>query len=122
MNDLTLRFQEKITDDYNTYIDELMTKEKEKLISQAEEISAVHQIYEALKTDVHMENRQLEYLLKFKQPLMMIHDQCLLMENDLSYALETLINDICDRKDIEQDYPMMDDLREAEQNKGVQMC
>jgi molybdopterin converting factor small subunit len=121
MDDLNMKFQEKIKGDYKAYINELMTKDKEELINLSEEISAVRQIYKALKSDVSMENHQLEYLLRFKHPLMVIHDQCLIMENDLSYALETLINDICDKRDIEQDYPMEDDLMEPKQ-EGVQMC
>jgi len=52
---------------------------------------------------------------------MVLHDQCLIMENDLSYALETLINDICNERDIEQDYQMEEDLMEPKQ-EGVQMC
>ena len=122
MNDLSIRFQEKIANDYNTYITELMTKEKEELISLAEEIGAIHRIYKALKTSVRIENHQMEYLLKFKQPLMVIHDQWLPAEQNLSDALDTVIYDICDRMDIEQDYPMEDDLNEPEQNKGVRMC
>jgi hypothetical protein len=98
-----------------------MTKDKEELINLSEEISAVRQIYKALKSDVSMENHQLEYLLRFKHPLMVLHDQCLIMENDLSYALETLINDICNERDIEQDYQMEEDLMEPKQ-EGVQMC
>lgn len=121
MDDLNMKFQKKIKDDYKEYIAELMTKEKEELINLSEEISAVRQIYQALKSDVPMENHQLEYLLKFKHPLMVLHDQCLIMENDLSYALETLINDICDKRDIEQDYPMEGELIEPKQ-EGVQMC
>ncbi|MEW6065103.1 hypothetical protein SAMN02745133_02566 [Desulforamulus putei DSM 12395] len=121
MDDLNIKFQEKIKDNYKKYLDDLMSKEKEELINLSEEISAVRQIYKALKSGVPMENHQLEYLLKFKQPLMVLHDQCLIMENDLSYALETLINDICDKKDIEQDYPMEDDLMEPK-HEGVRMC
>lgn len=121
MDDLNMKFQEKIKDDYKEYIAELMTKEKEELLNLSEEISAVRQIYQALKSDVPMENHQLEYLLRFKHPLMVLHDQCLIMENDLSYALETLINDICDKRDIEQDYPMEGGLIELKQ-EGVQMC
>ncbi|HHV13004.1 MAG TPA: DUF3848 domain-containing protein [Clostridiales bacterium] len=121
MDDLNIKFQEKIKGDYKEYIAELMTKDKEELINLSEEISAVRQIYQALKSDVPMENHQLEYLLRFKHPLMVLHDQCLIMDNDLSYALETLINDICDRRDIEQDYQMEDDLMEPKQ-EGVRMC
>lgn len=121
MDDLNIRFQEKIKGNYKEYIAELMTKEKEELINLSEEISEVRQIYQALKSDVPMENHQLEYLLSFKHPLMVLHDQCLIMENDLSYALETLINDICDKRDIGQDYEMEDDLMEPKQ-EGVRMC
>lgn len=121
MDDLSIKFQEKIKSDYQEYITELMTKDKEELINLSEEISAVCQIYKFLKYDVPMENHQLEYLLRFKHPLMVLHDQFLFTENDLSYALETLINDICDKKDIEQDYPMEDDLMEPRQ-EGVRMC
>lgn len=121
MDDLKIKLQEKIKGDFTAYIAELMTKDKEELINLSEEISAVRQIYQALKSDVPMGNHQLEYLLRFKHPLMVLHDQCLIMENDLSYALETLINDICDKRDIEQDYPMEDELTEPKQ-EGVQMC
>ncbi|AFV02410.1 hypothetical protein DHBDCA_p1381 [Dehalobacter sp. DCA] len=121
MEDLNAKLQEKVKDDYMTYIAELMTKGKEELIRLCEEISAVRKIYKALKYDVLMENHQLEYLLRFKHPLMVLKDQCLITENDLSYALETLISDICDKKDIEQDYPMEDDLTEPKQ-EGVRMC
>jgi hypothetical protein len=121
MDDFNIKFQEKIKNDYNDYIDELMTKGKEELINLCEEISSVRQIYKALKSDVPMKDCQLEYLVRYKHPLMVLHDQCLIMENDLSYALETLINDICDNRDIEQDYPMEDDLMEFKQ-EGVRMC
>lgn len=121
MEDLNAKFQEKVKDDYMTYVAELMTKDKEELINLCEGISAVRKIYKALKYDVPIENHQLEYLLRFKHPLMVLKDQCLITENDLSYALETLINDICDKKDIEQDYQMEDDLMEPKQEE-VRMC
>lgn len=121
MDDFIIMFQEKIESDYKGYVEELMTKDKEDLITLCEEISSVRQIYKSLKSDVTIKNYQLEYLVRYKHPLMVLHDQCLIMENDLSYALETLINDICENKDIEQDYPMEDDLMELKQEE-VQMC
>jgi hypothetical protein len=114
------KFQQRITADYEQYIAGVMPKDKAEIVGRAKEIGTMRWIYEALKNNPYIEDAHIEYLMKFKHPLLVVHEEWMSIEHDFSDALYAIIYEIHDKQI--DDYPLADDSNEIKMRGRVQMC
>lgn len=126
MNDLWLKLQQKLSDDYEQYLADMMAKDKSEIIKNAERIGFMQRIYNYLKNDTLMDKGYVEYLIKFKNPLIVLHEQ--FMAEDFSIAadfaakLDATLHTMIDHDDLDEDYEMDTEYYKPEPDKGVEMC
>ena len=80
MKDLNVQFSEKITECHQCYKDQWKALDSDELIDRVEEIAAVQRLATAIPEVVN--TSQMEYLMKFKNPLKIVVEYWL---NDSAY-------------------------------------
>jgi len=114
-------FQERLDENYNAFVQGWLKLDTPSLIEKAEEISATKTVYSALRGG-HSHVRNIEYLLRFQNPLEVVRDQWI---EEQSYApdedLEHVLWSVADRGDAEQNYELDDGFHPPEQ-QGVKLC
>lgn len=111
----------KLEANYNAYIRQLQTLPADSLIEQAAQIAATKLIFKEL-CEGSYSTEQMEYLLRFKNPLEVVRDHWLLEHNvpldgdNMEHILWTL----SDRQAAELDYEL--DEAFLLPGQGVRMC
>ena len=70
----------------------------------------------------YMKTDHLQYLLRFKNPLYVIHGYWMSEKQDISEALNHTLWNIWDKRDAEQDYPLEENIDEPGMQRGVELC
>ncbi|MCR4436689.1 MAG: DUF3848 domain-containing protein [Clostridiales bacterium] len=122
METILERFYMKIDADYEVYFDGVKKMTSSEFISNLKEIAAMQEIYETLKTNTPLNTDHLQYLLRFKNPLYVIHGCWMSEKQDISEALNHTLWNIWDKRDAEQDYPLEENIDELGMQRGVEMC
>lgn len=114
MKDLKVQFSEKIAECYQCYKDQWKEMDSNELVNQAEEIAAVQRLATAIPEVVA--DSEIEYLMKFKNPLEIVVEYWL---NDSAYnspllgeEIESVIYQIVDKGDADSIYEMESDETE----------
>lgn len=115
------KLQEKLDANYNAFVQEWRKLDAPTLIEKAEEIAATKLVYSELR-DGGYNIDDLEYLLRFQNPLEVVRDQWLdeqryAPDDEMDHALWT----IADRGEAEQDYDLDEAFHPPEQ-QGVKLC
>lgn len=114
MDDLKERFSVKIAECHQNYKAQWKEMNSDELIDRAEEIAAVQRLASAIPEVV--DTSQMEYLMKFKNPLEIVVEYWL---NDSAYnspllgeEIELVIYQIVDKDDVDTIYEMDSDETE----------
>ena len=114
MKDLKVQFSEKIAECHQNYKAQWKALDSDELIDRAEEIAAVQRLATAIPEVVN--TSQMEYLMKFKNPLEIVVEYWL---NDSAYnspllgeEIESVIYQIVDKGDADSIYEMESDEAE----------
>lgn len=114
MKDLKVQFSEKIAECHQNYKSQWKALDSDELIDRAEEIAAVQRLATAIPYVVN--TSQMEYLMKFKNPLEIVVEYWL---NDSAYnspllgeEIESVIYQIVDKGDTDSIYEMESDETE----------
>jgi len=114
MKDLNVQFSEKIAECHRNYMAQWKALDYDELIDRAEEIAAVQRLATAIPEVVN--TSQMEYLMKFKNPLEIVVEYWL---NDSAYnspllgeEIESVIYQIVDKGDADTIYEMESDETE----------
>lgn len=111
--------RQRLDENYNAFVQGWLSLDAPTLIEKAEEIAATKMVYKALRTGPF---RDMEYLLRFRNPLEVVRDQWIEEE---SYApdedMEHVLWSVSDRGDVEQNYDLDEEFRPPEQ-QGVKLC
>lgn len=107
-------FRQRIEDNYNRFLKEWGRLDVPALINKSAEIAATRKCFRGL-CDMGFTDSELQYLLRFQNPLEMIRDQYL--ERTKSPAitplagddLEVLMEHLLDTRDLDGDYPLMEE-------------
>ena len=127
MNDLWARLQQKLSADYEQYIADMMAKDKSKIMKNAEKIGLMQRAYHCMKNDTPMDNGYVQHLMKFKHPLLVVHDQLLAEDFSIKAGfaakLDASLYTMIDHDDFDEDYEVYTEFCCApEQDEGVWMC
>lgn len=113
---------ERLDENYNAFMQGWLKLDTPNLIEKAQEIAATQTVYTALRSGhVHLEN--VEYLLRFRNPLEVVRDQWL--EEEFSVPdreLEHAIWAIEDSGDAVQNYELDEAFQLPEQEEGMKLC
>ena len=114
MKDLNVHFSEKISECHQNYKAQWKEMDSDELIDRAEEIAAVQRLATAIPEVVT--DSEIEYLMKFKNPLEIVVEYWL---NDSAYnspllgeEIELVIYQIVDKGDADTIYKMESDEAE----------
>ena len=114
MKDLKVQFSEKIAECHQCCKDQWKALDSDELIDRAEEITAVQRLATAIPEVVT--DSEIEYLMKFKNPLEIVVEYWL---NDSAYnspqlgeEIESVIYQIVDKGDADSIYEMESDEAE----------
>ena len=114
MKDLKVQFSEKIAECHQCYKNQWKALDSDELIDRAEEIAAVQRLATAIPEVVT--DSEIEYLMKFKNPLEIVVEYWL---NDSAYnspllgeEIESVIYQIVDKGDADTIYEMESDETE----------
>ncbi len=114
MKDLNVQFVEKIAECHQCYKDQWKEMVSDELIDRAEEIAAVQRLASAIPEVVN--DSEIEYLMKFKNPLEIVVEYWL---NDSAYnspllgeEIESVIYQIVDKGDADTIYEIESDETE----------
>ena len=105
--DVRVRFEQKIRECFEQYEKGWLQKSPEALIEEADEIASVQRM--AKELPVTAEERDMEYLLRFKNPLEVVSDRWrneTSMESQNDDGLSYVLWELRDRQDAEYDYEM----------------
>jgi hypothetical protein len=84
---------------------------KEDIFYKADEITACQTTYHHMRDIKQYVETELDYLLKFKNPLELVTDH---YKQDIRVDLDAVIYRICDTQDLLNDYPFMPDNKQHE--------
>lgn len=116
------KLQDRLEANYQAYIRQLQSRPAPDLIEQATEIAAAKLVYDELRDcDFPVEN--LEYLLRFENPLEVVHDQWLEEQNNVrDEEMSHVLWSISDKRDAEQLYALEEETQGGGVSEGVRMC
>lgn len=111
--------RQRLDENYNAFVQGWLSLDAPTLIEKAEEIASTRKVYKVLRTG-HFSN--MEYLLRFRNPLEVVRDQWTEEESCApDEELEHVLWSVSDRGDAEQNYDLVEGLRPSEQ-QGVKLC
>jgi hypothetical protein len=116
-------FREKLDQNMESFRTEWYRLNKGQLIGYAQEIDAVRIAYNELYSGYTYSEEQLEYLLRFDNPLEVVRDkwidkQC---RPDVSEAMSHVLSSVMTDPDIEREYALNSEY-ELEQSGGMTLC
>ena len=116
------KLQNRLEANYQAYIRQIQSRPASDLIEQATEIAAAKLVYDELREcDFPAEN--LEYLLRFENPLKVVRDQWLQEQNTVrDEEMSHVLWSISDKGDPEQLYALEKETQGGGVEEGVRMC
>ncbi len=103
----------RLDQNFNDFKRAMLKKSRQDIFDKVYEIAACQMVYRHMKLN-RFDEQDLDYLLKFKNPLELVTDhykQNIRVDSD---AFTYLIYHICDTKDLLNDYPLMPDNKQHE--------
>lgn len=111
--------QQRLDENYNAFVQGWLSLDASTLIEKAEEIAATKTVYKTLRTG-HF--RDMEYLLRFRNPLEVVRDQWMEEESCApDEDMEHVLWSVSDCGDAEQNYDLVQGFHPSEQ-QGVKLC
>ncbi len=104
--DIVQQLSQKVDDSWNTYVEGLLKLTPAELIDRAEEISATRICRDQLKTGKFAQH-QLEHLLRFDDPLMVMRGQWMAEPTDHYDAFEYELWALWDHGPVPEDAPAL---------------
>ena len=120
MKDVKSEFNRRIDAGYKAYRRELKDMGNSELIEKAKDIAAMQNLYETLKQH-EPSLAQMEYLLKFKNPLEIIYDEFIVSPSDIADDVEYVLWNIADKQDAEELYELVEGNGEPENDGEMEM-
>lgn len=112
--------RQRLDENYNAFVQGWLSLDAPALIEKAEEIAATKTVYKAFR-DGHF--RDIEYLLRFCNPLEVVRDQWIEEENCVpDEELEHILWTISDRGDAEQNYELEQGVRPSAPQEEMKLC
>lgn len=125
MNELWVRLQQKLSAGYEQYIADMMARDKSEIIKNAEKIGFMQRAYHCMKNDTLMDNGYVRHLMKFKNPLLVVHEQLMAedfsIEAEFAARLDATLYTMKDHDDFDEDYELDADFLNPEPDEGVRM-
>lgn len=97
--------------DYRAKVARMDTTE---IFQRAEEIAATKEMYEYLGDRHQFEPEQIDYLLRFQNPLEILRDQYVSGDWNKDDTLESIVQTACDKQEALADYPQIKPPQEKE--------
>ena len=112
--------RQRLDENYNAFVQGWFSLDASTLIEKAEEIAATKAVYKALRGG-HF--RDMEYLLRFRNPLEVVRDQWI-EEEDCApdEEMDHVLWSVSGRGDAEQNYALEEDFRPPERQEGMKLC
>jgi hypothetical protein len=113
------QLRQRLDENYNAFVQGWLSLDASTLIERAEEIAATKIVYKTLRAGRF---RDMEYLLRFRNPLEVVRDQW--MEEEACVPdeeMEHVLWSVSDRGDAEQSYDLEEGFRPPEQQE-VKLC
>lgn len=112
--------RQRLDENYNAFVQGWLSLDTPALIEKAEEIAATKAVYKALRAG-HF--RDMEYLLRFRNPLEVVRDQWVEEKNCVpDEELEHVLWTVSDRGDAEQNYELEQGVRPSAPQEGMKLC
>lgn len=112
--------RQRLDENYNAFVQGWLGLDAPSLIEKAEEIAATKMVYKALRGG-HF--RDMEYLLRFRNPLEVVRDQWIEEESCApDEEMDHVLWSVSDRGDVELNYALEEDFRPPEQREGMKLC
>lgn len=105
------RLARRLRKNFSDYEWEVLKWSKQDMFKKAYEIADCQTVYEHMRHISQYDEPQLDYLLKFENPLELVTDH---YKQDIRVDLDALIHRICDTQDLLNDYPLMPDNKQHE--------
>lgn len=120
-NQKTLQeLRQRLDENYNAFVQGWLSLDTPALIEKAEEIAATKTVYKALRTG-HF--RDMEYLLRFRNPLEVVRDQWIEEETCVpDEELDHVLWSVSDNSDAEQNYELEDAPHPSAPREGIKLC
>ena len=122
MSDLKEKFYKAIDMEYEAYLNKINDMDKAEIIGQVREFANMRLVYHLLTQSVEPLEEQMEYLMKFQEPLFVIahswdYENSFSMQEELEHHLWEME----DRRNEEADYDLLPD-DEQEGDPEVEPC
>ena len=115
------KLKERVEANYRSYLMQMQNKPATEIIGQAAEIAAAKLVYDELMKGCKEDYT--EYLLRFENPLELVRDQWMIVQNEsYSQELEYVLWQITDKGLGEEDYALVNEQSVAELEEGVHLC
>lgn len=105
------RLSKRLRKNFNDYKATMLKMNRQELFDHAPEITAYQITYRHMGHVSQYDERSLDYLLKFENPLQVVTDH---FKQDMWADLNAIIDRICDTQDLLQDYPLMPVTKQKE--------
>ena len=109
------QLMDRLTENYSDYRANLLRKDRQELIDLASEIASTMDVFDHLVGRQYTEH-ELDYLLRFQNPLEVIADHWTSQIFDLD-ALEAVVIDVLDKEDDLTSYPLAPRAAEPKQEE-----
>lgn len=118
---LEKKLKERVEANYRSYLMQIQNKPAAEIIGQATEIAAAKLVYEELMKGCNEDYA--EYLLRFENPLELVRDQWMIVQNEsCSQELEYVLWEITDKGLGEGDYAPVNEQNVKDWEEGVHLC
>lgn len=112
--------RQRLDENYNAFVQGWLGLDAPSLIEKAEEIAATKTVYQALRGGRF---RDMEYLLRFRNPLEAVRDQWIEEENCApDEEMDHVLWSVSDCGDAEQNYALEENFRPPERQEGMKLC
>jgi hypothetical protein len=108
------RLLQRIDRNYADYREKIARMDLQGIFQKAVEIASTKEMYEYLNDRHQFEPEQLDYMLRFQNPLEVLRDQYVSGCWNKDDALENVVQTACDRQEALSDYPLMKPTQEKE--------
>lgn len=118
---LEKKLKERVEANYRSYLMQMQNKPATEIIEQAAEIAATKLVYDELMKGCNEDYT--EYLLRFENPLELVRDQWMIVQNEsYSQELEYVLWQITDKGLGDGEYALVNEQSVAELEEGVHLC
>jgi hypothetical protein len=104
----------RLAHNYADYRAKIARMDTQKIFQKAVEIASTKEMYEYLSDRHQFEPEQLDYLLRFQNPLEVLRDQYVSGRWNKDDTMGDIVQSACDRQEALSDYPLMKPTQEKE--------